>query len=82
MAKRVRVHDMLEIGEDVHTSLCAAKRCKTRLVWEASEGGTIHDGSEYWLEDCKCHEEDKKRYCSRCRETEVCENCHESDSSE
>lgn len=68
--------DYLETGESIHTGLCNADRCTTRLVWEAIEGGTIHDGAEFWLEDCKCHEEEKKHYCSKCRDKVVCEECY------
>jgi hypothetical protein len=78
--KRIKMRTYIETGDSIHTSLCFSKGCTTRLLWEACEGGTIHDGADFWLEDCKCHEEDKKRYCSKCRETAVCEECYISSS--
>lgn len=77
MTKRVRMIDAyIELGEYVEMSHCAGHKCTTLLIWEASEGGTVHDGAEFWLEDCMCHEEDKQRYCERCRDRAVCEGCY------
>jgi len=83
MTKRIKLLEdqYFETGTFVDTAKCFTQGCSTRLAWETIEGGTIHDGSEFWLEDCKCHEEDKQKYCSECQKHAACEECYESQSS-
>ena len=65
----------IEVGINVGSAWCTYPHCSTLLGWEATNGGTIHDGSEFWVENCMCHEEDKEHICALHREDYVCENC-------
>lgn len=77
-SKRVRVAPFFEIerGNEVCVERCAFKGCDVYLIWD---GNTIHDGTSFWLDECHCHPEDRKRFCKQHRQSESCEACLDDD---
>lgn len=70
----------MEIAEGVHVEQCNYKGCTTHMAYECEPSErTIHDGNEFWLNDCHCHAEDRQRFCSFHRERLSCATCYASD---